>query len=211
MAQKKPKSATQSRKATAYAAKLQKLYIDITEKGRNRYDIEVRRRCQLSPFYYGDSGTLRCIVTKANDGDRHYFLRGVSDFIPQLCELPDAYSYGMFIRGVKFDYQGSNQIMAASIIVEKHLKHSAGFYRIETPMKPSTAKKKKDNDLTVLPEAVAARLELLIEYAEGYINGDRADIPLIPEENKAPSVPAMSVSTKPVQQDLIHQSVSVAS
>ena len=138
-------------------------------------------------------------------------LYSLRDFVPELCELPKEYAYGMYVRGVKFDYMGEQLVMAASIIVRKDMKHCPGSYKIETPMKPSKAREgKKDDKFFILPEEVKNILETLLELGEAYLDGARAEMPLLADEQEPTPIPEMKVETRPRQMDLAHDSVSVA-
>lgn len=89
-----------------------------------------------------------------------------------ICQLPDNYTEGMKIVGLTLSY-GEDEQWGALISAVKTLKNSNAPFNIHTPFKWAIASD-PSVESSFLSKGCVKRLELVLDYAEGYIDGDRA-------------------------------------
>lgn len=110
-------------------------------------------------------------------------MQDLAEFVCEICEFPSEDVEKIAVRGVSFSYAGEDDTMGAVITAQKELIYSNCPLNINTPHKPSDfySEQEGDPDQLLSSDCVYA-LEELIEEAEKYIDGERAQIDMFSEE-----------------------------
>jgi hypothetical protein len=111
-------------------------------------------------------------------------LQSLRDFVVKTCEFPQEQVNTVTVLSVTFGFKGEKEIMGAVVTAAKRVKAAPSPVIIDTPFLPEkplgTGKK------LILPADVAAILHELMEEAEAYIDGERAQVGMFKgDEHKA--------------------------
>lgn len=129
---------------------------------------------------------------KCKELPRPEMVAALEDLRPEvllLCELPDSYLDRIDVRSVSLNYGGPAETMGATITARMKLYHSNCPLNLNTPNKPVEPYNTDcdyDDDTyekMCLSEDCVDKLEVLIEEAEAYINGHRAQGSLFGEDS----------------------------
>lgn len=121
------------------------------------------------------------------DEPRPEFKKALIDLgqdVISMCELPADYLGRIVVRGVSFSYGGEEEVMGAVIVAQMSLRKSSAPLNLNTPHKPSAPYSESADDSQLLDSRCVERLEDLMDEAEQYVNGVRAQGSLF-QENKA--------------------------
>jgi hypothetical protein len=110
-------------------------------------------------------------------------LEAMSEFVLDMCELPESYTDRIKVRGVSYSYGGENDTMGATISASMTLEESYQALNLVTPHKASEmyCPDTPDDDKQLLSGDCVEALKKLITECELYIKGDRAQGSLFPE------------------------------
>jgi hypothetical protein len=110
-------------------------------------------------------------------------LQSLREDMIEICELPEDFSQGLSIVGATFNHD--DDIWGALISGLKTLKKSRAPFIIHTPYKPAVPDTGDSNRISCLSNSCVAKLDKLMEYAEGYVDGKRAQVDAFsqPESN----------------------------
>lgn len=97
-------------------------------------------------------------------------LQKLAPFMAELCELPLDFKSKIQVKGISFSYSGSPEVMGAVISGAMKLYNSHGVLNLNTPHKVEEGK----DPAQLLPEGCYCILDEVIEEAELYIEGSRA-------------------------------------
>jgi len=103
----------------------------------------------------------------------------------EMCELPDAYLDRLRVSGVSLSYGGENETMGAVIIASMLLHRSNTNLNLNTPHKTETFYGETGDENQLLSETCVNRLNRLIDEAEDYVKGIRAQGNLFNQKIKA--------------------------
>jgi len=92
----------------------------------------------------------------------------------KICELPDDYGKNMRVSGVSLSHK--QDVMGATITLVKKLTHSNTPFVINTPFLPSEPYNHADQNAPTLSTITVKLIETLVDEAEEYIDGDRAQM-----------------------------------
>jgi len=110
-------------------------------------------------------------------------LQDLKEDVLEMCELPEEYGETMLISSVSFSH--ANDIMGATITASKTLKMSQSPLILNTPHKPSMPYSETGDESVCLGADAITRIESLIRFAKRYIDGEREQLELIPNEPAA--------------------------
>jgi len=103
----------------------------------------------------------------------------------EMCELPDVYLDRLQASGVSFSYGGENETMGAVIIASMLLNKSNTNLNLNTPHKTEDFYGETGDEMQLLNPECVSRLHRLIEEAEDYVKGIRAQGNLFNQKIKA--------------------------
>lgn len=89
----------------------------------------------------------------------------------------------VIVKGVSLSYSGDNDVMGATISCQKRLNSSNSPLMINTPHKFAEKHSEGMNAEFLLSGGCVEALEALIEQAEKYLDGERAQLKLDLTEN----------------------------
>jgi len=112
-------------------------------------------------------------------------LQALSKDVIEMCELPEDYIKRIMVTGVSFSYGSEAEIMGATIIAQMTLNRSNVNLNLNTPHKPSEPYSEGGDAAQCLSQDCIDRLVSLELEAEDYINGNRAQGELFPDQEKA--------------------------
>ncbi len=102
-----------------------------------------------------------------------------------LCELPENYITRIIVTGISLSYATDDEIPGATIISQMALRNSNVNLNLNTPFKPFQPYSEGADISQILSEACVERLERLMEEAEEYVNGIRAQKEMFVDKEKA--------------------------
>lgn len=115
----------------------------------------------------------------------HEALQALKEDVRELCELPEEYRERIFVKGGSFSYGGENEVMGATIIANMSLRESNIPLNLVTPHKASEPYSDgKADPKALLSEDCVGRLRNLVEEAEKFVKGVRAQGNLFAEATK---------------------------
>jgi|SRR6185436_12205516 len=147
----------------------------------DRVKIEYQTR-----FTKGDEVKINKFVVDCCEPARPEFyttLQSLKADLVEICELQEDFVKGLAIVGVTFNHD--EDIWGALISATKTLKKSRSPFNIHSPYKPAVPDTGDTNRISCLSNACVTKLDKLMEYAQGYVNGERNQGKIFsdPEEN----------------------------
>ena len=103
----------------------------------------------------------------------------------EMCELPADYLTRIRVTGISLSYGGENETMGAVIIASMILHKSNVALNLNTPHKIEEFYGETGDEMQLLSEKCAGRIRSLINEAEDYVNGIRAQAKLFDMKMKA--------------------------
>jgi len=101
-------------------------------------------------------------------------LQSLAGDVEKMCEIPHDGLHGILVTGVTFSYGGEKEVMGAMITAQRQLVNNPCAWNVNTPHKASDSYSDTPAPREqLLQEDTIARLNDLIEQAEGYIQGTR--------------------------------------
>jgi hypothetical protein len=122
-----------------------------------------------------------------SDKARPEFYQALNDLAPhvvQICELPKEYASGLSVIGVRLTW--TNDIMGAVISAKKALMDCSSPLFLNTPHMPEKPYGESAGG-SLLPEKTVEALDEVVEEAERYLKGERAQMSLFPAGEKKPA------------------------
>ena len=110
-------------------------------------------------------------------------LGALKPHVCDICELPDEWAQRMEVRGVSFSW--ARDIMGACITAFKNLENSDSPLVLNTPHKPSSPYSETGDDKNCLSAECQTALENVLNEAELYVKGQRAQGSLFGVEDEA--------------------------
>ncbi len=101
-----------------------------------------------------------------------------------LCELPENYATRVMVTGVSLSYATDDEIPGATIISQLLLRKSNVNLNLNTPFKPFQPYSEGADISQILSEACVERVKRLMEEAEEYVRGIRAQGEMFVEKAK---------------------------
>lgn len=101
-------------------------------------------------------------------------LRDLDQDVLEMCELPEDYLGRIQTSGVSFSYGGENETMGAVIIASMILHKSNTGLNLNTPHKTKDFYGETGDEKQLLNPTCVSRLNHLMEEAEDYVKGIRA-------------------------------------
>lgn len=99
----------------------------------------------------------------------------LSQYVAELCELPEDYADRIKVRGVSFSYGGEKEVMGATVSAQMKLNKSYCPLNLNTPHKASEPYSEGPADeMQLLPGKLVEALKELYGEALAYIDGERA-------------------------------------
>lgn len=136
-------------------------------KGKVRLEYEVKsKKGDMDEFYIACSDEPRPEFKDA--------LAALKTDVLNMCELPEDYLTRISVNGVSFSYGGDAEVMGATISASMSLRKSNVPLNLNTPHKPSEPYAESGDGADLLDDECVERLERLIEEAEEYVGGRRA-------------------------------------
>jgi len=111
-------------------------------------------------------------------------LSSLREDLLEICELPEDYSKGLLIVGATFNHD--DDVWGALISASKILSKSRTPFNIHSPYKPAVPDTGDTNRISCLSNSCVAKLEKLMEYAEGYVGGERAQGRIFSDPEESP-------------------------
>lgn len=111
-------------------------------------------------------------------------IKKLAPHVIDLCELPSEYLSRIEAKGVSFSYGGDMDVMGATITASMELDHSNCNLNLNTPHKPSApynSEQEEPFDDQCLSDECVACLDNLCYEAQIYIDGEREQISLFPD------------------------------
>ncbi len=154
-----------------------------------RVHLEYSKRIMKNPEeFVTDSYTMTC--SELARPEFYKALEGLRSYVCDICELPEDYEAGMKVNGVRITHD--DDIFGVVISAVKTLKSSNTPLNIHTPWKSSVPedgeqKRADGSSKRSLSVNCVKHLDTLMDLAEGYINGERAQasLPFEPKREKA--------------------------
>ena len=127
---------------------------------------------------------------KSGEEPKPSFERALDNLIPhveEMCELPykDHQVHPYTIRGVSFSYGGDNDTMGATITAERSLTSSNSPLILNTPHKIEDPYAEGADDTQVMTTDCLLDLQTLMDEAEDFLDGERAQMDMFNEEEEA--------------------------
>ena len=141
--------------------------IKMTREGKIQMEYEVK-----NPKGGSDEFSFSCA-----DEPKPSFIVALNDLKPdvlEMCELPDDYLDRIRVSGVSFSYGGENETMGAVIIASMVLYKSNVALNLNTPHKTEDFYGETGDEKQLLNPKCVSRLNRLVEEAEDYVKGIRA-------------------------------------
>lgn len=139
-----------------------------------RIEYEVERK-DAEPDEY----TLFSSDKPAPEFDRA--LQALTGDVLTICEMPDGDASVITVRGVSLTH--TSDVLGVCVTALKSLKTSNAPLVLNTPHLPEVAYSGDSNDANpTMPVGMSNRLRVLMDEAERYVNGDRAQARLFSEE-----------------------------
>ena len=123
-----------------------------------------------------------------SDEPKPSFIKALNDLAQDalsMCELPNDYLSRIRISGVSLSYGGENETMGAVIIAQMILHKSNVALNLNTPHKIEEFYGETGGESQLLSEACVGRIHALIDEAEDYVKGIRAQANLFDQKMKA--------------------------
>lgn len=123
----------------------------------------------------------------------HHALDNLIPHVVDICELPkgDNLSHSYTVKGVSLSYGGENEVMGATITATRSLAFANSPLVLNTPHKAEDVYSPGGGEDMLLTDECVADLYKLIDEAEKYLSGKRAQADLF-EDDPEPE-PEMSV------------------
>lgn len=102
-----------------------------------------------------------------------------------ICEMPmdDTEVMKVKVKGVSFSYSGDNDVMGATITASKTLARSNAPLMINTPHKFDQPHNENQGTEMCLSDYCISALEEVIEQAEKYLDGERAQLEMFDKDS----------------------------
>lgn len=113
-------------------------------------------------------------------------MTALNKHVVDMCELPDSYLDRITTKSVSFSYGGDEQVMGATISASMKLENSPAGLNLNTPHKACDSynpEQPVEDPALLLSEKCVDDLDTLMDEAELYINGDRAQMNLFDDKN----------------------------
>lgn len=113
-------------------------------------------------------------------------MQSLDKHVIDMCELPDSYLDRITTNSVSFSYGGDEQVMGATISASMKLENSPAGLNLNTPHKACDSynpEQPVEDPALLLSEKCIEDLDTLMDEAELYINGDRAQMNLFDDKN----------------------------
>jgi hypothetical protein len=101
-------------------------------------------------------------------------LAALIDDVQEICELPGDYKTRIIVTGLSLDYGGDNGTMGAVLIGQMRLSHSSSPLNLITPHKIEDFYGETGDENQLLSDDAKKHIYKLIEEAEAYVRGYRA-------------------------------------
>ena len=135
---------------------------------------------QLSDSGLPDEYSITC--NQKAKPEFYLALNELAKHVLHICDLPKEYAEDLSVIGVSFSYR--DEIMGAVISARKMLLDCDSPLFLNTPHMPEKAYGKTAGN-KLLPQKTVEALDELIQEAEAYVNGDRAQLKLALEGTKS--------------------------
>lgn len=103
-------------------------------------------------------------------------MKALNEIVVQMCELPESYQKRIATKSVSLSYGGESEVMSATISAQMELYESNTPLNLNTPNKPAEpySEAQEYDEVTCLSRKCIERLEILMEEADRYVDGHRA-------------------------------------
>ena len=149
--------------------------IKLTKEGKVQAEYEVQN----------EKGGMDEYSFSCSDEPKPSFIEALKDLnqdVREMCELPPDYLRRIHVSGVSFSFGGENETMGAVIIAQMLLEKSNVSLNLNTPHKITEYYGETGDPQQLLDPKCTCRLENLIEEAEDYVKGIRAQANLFDQK-----------------------------